>query len=362
MASTSRAHAPRLHRLLIWFLASVLTLLFYWAVDFVVSDIGRIDGPQREDVRDEIGDAALRDELDSLQEQQADLQTQISNQEDIQRVLSRSTAELRSTMDQLIDLHRLDIEAGVTPTDERQQALAESQSLFIAKQVEFQLASEAIGKQSQEQRTVAARIQALDERRRDDDERVHEEFESRLSRHRLKLAAFKLTFVLPALALGAWLVFTRRKQLYAPIYYAWLIATFVVMTQVMWQYFPRAWFKYIAVGAGIAVVTLFLVQAVRMVARPRRDLLLRRYREAYGRHRCPVCTYQIVRGPLKHAVWTAKGPMRGSAASGDADETPYTCPSCGSGLYHECDSCGSVRHTLLPYCDSCGDEHAAAEA
>ncbi|MBT7097091.1 hypothetical protein HN937_06925, partial [Candidatus Poribacteria bacterium] len=195
--------------------------------------------------------------------------------------------------------------------------------------------------------------------RTEDNERVHEEFESRLSRHRLKLAAFKLAFVLPALALGAWLVFTRRKQLYAPIYYAWLIATFVVMAQVMWQYFPRPWFKYIAVGAGIGVVTLFLVQVVRMVAAPRPDLLLRRYREAYGRHRCPVCAFQIMRGPLKHALWTAKGPVSGASDGSDEDETPYTCPSCGSGLYHECGSCGAVRHTLLPYCDSCGDERVA---
>ena len=45
MASSSRPHAPRVHRLLIWFLASLLALLFYWALNFVVSDIGGVDGP-----------------------------------------------------------------------------------------------------------------------------------------------------------------------------------------------------------------------------------------------------------------------------------------------------------------------------
>lgn len=363
MTSTSRPRAPRAHRLLIWFLASLLTVLFYWALDFVVSDIGGVGGPEYEAVREQVGDVALRDELDALTKQQSNLQTRIANQEQIQRVLSQSTGELRSTMQQLVSLHELDLKAGVRPTAERQNALAESQTLFLAKQKEFQQANETIGTLGQELRSVAARIQAFDQRKKDDDERVRDEYEARMSSHRLKLAGLKLAFLVPALGVGAWLVLTRRKQLYAAIYYAWLVAGFVVLARVMHEYFPRQWFRYIAVGAGIAVVTAFLVQAVRMIAAPRKDLLLRRYREAYGHHRCPVCACQIARGPLKHALWTAKGPAGAYLADTDADETPYTCPSCGTGLYHKCDACASVRHTLLQYCDSCGAESGAtAEA
>lgn len=367
MATAPRPPAPRVHRLLIWFLGSLLTLLFYWALDFVVSDIGGVDGPQFDDVREEVGDTPLHDELEALAEQQSALQVRISTQEDIQRVLRQSMAESRSTMDQLVDLHRLDLEADVRPTAERQNALAESQALFLTKQKEFQAANETIGTLEQEGRGVVARIRAFDQRKKDDNEHVREEYEARISSHRLKLAAFKLAFLLPALGVGAWLVLTRRKQLYAAIYYAWLVAGFIVVARVMHEYFPRQWFRYIAVGAGIAVVAAFLVQVVRMVAAPRKDLLQRRYREAYGLHRCPVCAYQIARGPLKHAQWTGKGPVGGAPSGGstsgeDAAETPYTCPSCGTGLYHECGSCGSVRHTLLPYCDSCGTEQAATGA
>ncbi len=359
MAKISRPPAPRLHRALIWFLATVLTVLFYWALDFIASDIGNIDRPEYEKVEEEVGDAKLRDELEALHDQRDDLNTRKSGQQDIQQVLRQSTGELRSTMEQLVALHRLDIEAGVEPTEERQRALAESQTLYLAKQAEFQQANEAIGKLSQESRDTQASIDALEERRQDDAERVREEYQARLDKRGLKVAGLKLAFLLPALAVGVWLVLRHRHKLYASIFYAWFVAAFARVAAVMHEYLPGRWFRHIAVAAAIAVVIALIAQVVRLMAAPRRDLLLRRYREAYGRHRCPVCAYQIMRGPLKHATWTAKGPATAaSEAAPDADE-PYTCPSCGAGLYHECAECESVRHTLLPYCDSCGAEQEA---
>ena len=122
MTKTSRPPAPRLHRALIWFLATVLTVLFYWALDFVASDIGNIERPDREAVAEEVRDAALHDELEALHDQRTDLNTRKAGQIEIQRVLRESTSELRSTMDQLVSLHELDIKAGVEPTEERQRA------------------------------------------------------------------------------------------------------------------------------------------------------------------------------------------------------------------------------------------------
>jgi hypothetical protein len=359
MTKTSRPPAPVLHRALIWFLATVLTVLFYWALDFVASDIGNIDRPDREAVAEEVRDAALHDQLQALDDQRADLNTRKAGQLDIQRVLRESTGELRSTMDQLVALHELDIKAGVEPTEERQRALAESQTLYLAKQTEFQQANETIGKLSQELREAQASIDALEERRKDDEERVRDEYRARVDKRGLKVAGLKLAFLLPALAVGVWLVLRHRQKLYAAIFYAWFVACFLRVAAVMHEYLPGRWFRHIAVAAAIAVVIALLVQVVKLVAAPRRDLLLRRYREAYGRHRCPVCAYQIARGPLKHAMWTAKGPARAASDAGEDADAPYTCPSCGTGLYHECSECESVRHTLLPYCDSCGAEREA---
>ena len=37
-------------------------------------------------------------------------------------------------------------------------------------------------------------------------------------------------------------------------------------------------------------------------------------------------------------------------------DTPYACPSCGTMLFSSCRVCEAPRHTLLPYCERCGDE------
>ncbi len=196
-----------------------------------------------------------------------------------------------------------------------------------------------------------------------DDRRVRAVYDRQLRAHQLKLAAYQLAFLVPVLAVAAWLVLRKRRHLYAPIYYALLIAAFFRVALVMHEYFPRRWFKYIAVAVSIAVVVAFLVQVVRMAVSPKCEWLLRRHREAYNQHRCPMCAFPILRGPMKHAIWSAKGPRNVASEGTPEPDGPYTCPSCGAALYDECDSCGSVRHTYLPYCESCGDHRSlGAEA
>jgi len=40
---------------------------------------------------------------------------------------------------------------------------------------------------------------------------------------------------------------------------------------------------------------------------------------------------------------------------------PNTCPACGERLYDACGKCNSIRHSLLPYCESCGQEESILE-
>ncbi len=358
MSPPSRARAPRLHRLVIGLLSLVLTLLLFWALDFVVDDIGRLPGPDYDEIDARIGDADLRAEVQGLQQRREALETQIANQSEIQRILSDSMTESRSTMNQLIEVHRLSLEKGVTPTAEEQRALAESQTLFLTKQTEFQSANETIARLSEELRSVAQLAEDADARRAVDSRRVRTVHYRERRAHELKLAALQLAFLVPVLVLAAWFVLRKRRHLYALIYYAVLIAAFGRVALVMHEYFPRRWFNYIAVVVSIAVVVAFLVQVVRMAASPKADWLLRRYREAYNQHRCPVCAFPILRGPMKYALWRGRGPRNVPSRGAAAPDTPYTCPSCGATLYDECGSCGSVRHTYLPYCGSCGDHRS----
>jgi predicted RNA-binding Zn-ribbon protein involved in translation (DUF1610 family) len=158
-------------------------------------------------------------------------------------------------------------------------------------------------------------------------------------------------------------VLRKRQSAYAPILYAGLVACAWKVGVVIHDHFPTQVFKYIAIGTAIAIIVAALVFVIRRVVAPRRDWLLKQYREAYRRHRCPVCSDPIQRGPLRHATWTRKGPIVPATLPDDTGAAgPYTCPSCGTLLYVECDSCQSLRHALLPFCESCGVEKEFAGA
>ncbi len=357
MIRQRRRQGSRLHRLFIRCLSVLLTLLLFWLLGFVVRDIGDLEGPDYQTIEAEYVAQEVRDELRDLEGQRASLGTQITNQQAIQGILQQSTNESRTTMNQLIEIHRLNLEKGVTPTEDEQQALSESERLFLSKQQEFQAANEEIARLSEERRDIEERIRELNAEKDESREPAREQYEREVRLHRIKVASFKLLFLVPVLLIAAGLVAKYRARDYASILYPLLVAAFWRVGVVTHQYFPEEWFRYIATSAGIVVVLGFLLQLIRMAASPKTDWLLKQYRQAYNEHRCPICGHPIRRGPLKHAIWTAKGPKETRSSVGE-DETAsaYTCPSCGKGLFEECVACSSIRHSFLPYCESCGDE------
>jgi predicted RNA-binding Zn-ribbon protein involved in translation (DUF1610 family) len=174
--------------------------------------------------------------------------------------------------------------------------------------------------------------------------------------HDLKIASLKLALVVPLLLLAAWLVRKKRGGIYQPFNGAALFATFWMVWLVMWDHFPRDFFKYIAILAAIGILGAFLAWAIRSSARPRTATLLKRYREACQNHRCRACDFPILRGAFRQAVWTKRGPKLAGEALGQAESSRYTCPSCGEGLFDKCGACGEVTQSLLPYCSACGRE------
>ena len=64
-------------------------------------------------------------------------------------------------------------------------------------------------------------------------------------------------------------------------------AAFWMVWLVMWDHFPRDFFKYVAILAAIGILGAFLTWAIRSSARPRKATLLKCHREAYQNHRCP---------------------------------------------------------------------------
>lgn len=352
---------PVLHRVFIIALSVLMTLLLIWFLGFILGDIGRLRGPDYEAIQKKYVDQAFVDEVADLEKEKQALQIEINNQREIQAILRTSTENSQQTMNQLLEMHRLSLEKNIKPTELEQASLAESEAQFLQNQKSFQQANEEIARLSERLRETERQMAALRDQLEEQRKPAREEFDRLRERHSLKVAALKLAFLVPVLLVAAWLALRKRGSPYLPLILALLCAAFWKTGVVMHQHFPREYFKYIAIGAAIAIVLAGLIHLIRIVASPKKDWLLKLYKEAYARQACPVCGFSIQRGPLRHlrGTWRrARGVVPVLQQGETVEESPYTCPSCGTPLYQPCGQCGKIRHALLLYCEHCG---AAAE-
>ena len=341
---------------MVYFFSLLFGLLVYWLLGFVVRDIGTWPGPDYEEVQRQMLDAPLLEQLESLRLQIEETNRTITDYRQRQEVLRDSTANSEQTMNQLLELQRLTLQKGMNSSTEEQQALAESQKLFLANQTRYQQINEQIA-------TLSEQLRDLERRQRDaqrvvDTQRepIQQEFQARYSRHQWKLAALKLSVLVPLLAVAGWLFLKGRGGMYAPLIYGFGLAVLVKVGVVMQQHFPKRYFKYVLIGVAIVLVARVLIYLLRMRAYPKADWLLKQYREAYEHFLCPVCSYPIRRGPLRHLFWTRRTLRRlriPRQSEAELDE-PYPCPACGTVLFEECPSCHAIRHSLLPTCTKCG--------
>ncbi|MEW6237782.1 MAG: hypothetical protein AB1656_20540 [Candidatus Omnitrophota bacterium] len=359
MSNREKRRGPKTHRYLIYAFSALFTLLLIWFFGFVLEDIEKLSPPDYEKVEKKHIDGSLYGKMEELKKSRQTLSTQIGNQRDIQEILRTSTENSQQTMNQLVELHKLNLQQGVKPTEAEQDALAESESLFLENQKKFQEANRSIADLSEQQRSLDRQIETLQIDINGKQKPAQEEYRLLTRKHEIKKACLKLGFLLPIFLICAWLLFKKRAGTYAPIAISFIVASFWKSGTVLFQHLPLAYFKYIAIGAVIAIVLSFLVHLIRLAAAPKRDWLLKQYKEAYNKHLCPICAYPIERGAFKQAVWSAKGPkLIGPVPSREnaEDEKPYSCPSCGEKLYETCGQCGAIRHSLLPHCLSCGEE------
>jgi anaerobic selenocysteine-containing dehydrogenase len=126
----------------------------------------------------------------------------------------------------------------------------------------------------------------------------------------------------------------------------------------MFEHFPRDFFKYIAMTAAVSIVLAFLVWLLRSAGRPNPATQLKRHREAYAGQRCPNCAFPIGGVARLRGRKARRAPAIGVPfAPAEASEESKTrhCPSCGVSLFEKCEACGATRHSLLPFCERCGD-------
>jgi predicted RNA-binding Zn-ribbon protein involved in translation (DUF1610 family) len=349
---------PWLQRLAIIFLSIVLAVLLFWLLGFLTKDIGSLPGPDFSAVMAKYVEPDLVQERKSLEENLRDIRENIRNKQERQGILKDSTSSLQNTINQLLSIQKQNIERNLALSPEQQQTLTDSQSLFLENQKQYQLLSTEIAALTGDQRRLEKELASVLEQINTRSNSGRTEYEKLMSSHRWKIAALKLSVMLPIFLVTAWFFMKKRSATYGPIVCAAFIAIFIRISLVVHEYFPRKYFKYIALLVVIGIVIKLLAYLVKRVVFPKKNSILKQYQEAYDKGDCPICAKPIRIAQLHYTV-TAKRKVLVLAGQGGGEykQEPYTCPSCGTRLYEKCDKCSNIRHNLLPFCRHCGAEN-----
>lgn len=357
MDAKHKPKGPWINRFVTRLFTVVLGALIFWFLGFLVQDIKSIRGPQYNEIEKRHVDQFLVERKGSLEKQIADLDRNLGNRREEQRVVGDSSQNLQRTINQLIELQKLSIQKNITLSESEQENLGVSLNGFLESQQKYQELNTGISRLMAEKR-------GLEDERTDIDRRIDQqrrparaEYNQLSKRHRLRLAGLQLAILVPLLAVGTILIIKKRVSIYFPLFLAFGGATLLKVALVIHEYFPTRYVKYILITVLLLAVARLLIYFIRVVAFPGARWLTKQYREAYERFLCPVCEYPIRIGPRRFLYWTRRTvnkimPQKEQAG----EEEPYTCPSCGTLLFEKCLSCQSIRHSLLPHCRHCGAE------
>ncbi|MEN8127483.1 MAG: hypothetical protein ABFR90_06715 [Planctomycetota bacterium] len=343
-------------RFFIVVLGITLAFLFYWLLSFIEGDIGKIERPDKHVVRRQYISEELDDQKEALQKDIQRLSRKIKTLDEQLHNLKKSTSNYQNTINQLLPIQKQSIEQGIEFPLESRQALSSAQAAFLENQKRDQDLNKQISELTLARQEKQADMNDLNETIEPFEEEFREEWDRQQTAHNWKVAAIKLAVLIPIFIAASIIFMKYRTSAYWPLVWAVFAASFFKVAFVAHKYFPKPYFKYIAVLVIIVIVLRFLIYLIKMIVAPQKDLLIKQYQQFYDKHRCPICTKPIKAGPLRYAGWKKKTTVVAPQGTQIDEQQAYTCPSCGTNLYDKCGSCGKIRHTLLPYCEHCGVE------
>jgi len=344
-------------RFFIFVLSVALCVLMYWLLSFIEQDIGRLKAPDRQQIREKYVEASLDLRKKTLNGDINRLNINIKTLHEQLANLKKSTDSLQNTINQLLAIQSQSIEKGTSLPQKSYQTLSKAQSTFLDNQNRNQSLNKQISELTLQRQAKQQELAELVDEIKLLELDFHKEYRQLLHKHRWKVAAIKLTFLLPVFLVFSVIFIKYRTGSYWPLVWAAFISSFIKVAVVAHKYFPQPYFKYIAIFVIIVIVLRLLFYMIKTATAPKKDLLIKQYQQSYDKCLCPVCSKPIRTGPLRYiGGLRRKTLLQVSSSAAASDQQPYSCPSCGSKLYHKCQSCGNVRHSLLPYCQHCGSQ------
>lgn len=341
-------------RVMIRFLTSLLTILIFWLLGFFVEDIRSIEGPKYAVIEGKYLDDELLEAEEVLQNRILELDRNIKNEAEKQRLIGDGSRSLQQTLGQLLDLRKLGVEKNISFSETDQENLSSTLNLFLDNQRQYEELSRARSGLVIERQDLQTELDETQMTLNDQRKPAQKDHKEQMESHSRKLGFWQLFVLIPILGVATYLLGRQRASIYFPVYLAFFLASLFKVALVIHEYFSSPYFKYVLIGSLLAVVAKILIHFISSLAHPKVEALIKQYREAYERFLCPICEYPIRTGPRRHLFWTRRSVSKLVVPSETFDEEIYTCPSCGKGLFSECHDCHEIRHSLLPHCQHCG--------
>ena len=351
MSTQRKTKGPFAQRFFIVILSIVFGILLFWLLSFVTNDIRRIPGPKIADSEKQLVDSELLSQQNNLGEQLKSTTRDIKHQNQQQTLIKENISSLQTTINQLLKIQDSSIAKGISFSQESQKTLNISQSQFLKDQQKRQDINQAISNLTTEKQRLEKQKTSVDSQVNEQKKLANKHYNKLRKKHNIKIASLKLSILLPILLIASWFMLKKRTGTFGPLVYAAFLTIFLQVAIVIHSHFESEYLKYIALLVIIGVVLKFLIYLLKNRAAPKKDFLIKQYQQSYDKGICPICAKPIHFAPLAFVRKKIKYPP-----AKEPEPTEYACPSCGTNIYKKCQSCESLRHSLLPYCKNCGKE------
>ena len=293
-----------LQRLFLWSMVAFLGLLFYWLFGFAMQDLSKIPGPNYSEVEKEDVDQDLLEQERDVQARIREGKSRISRLQRKKSLLEDSIANLQQTINQLRAMTNQGEDRSTSRDDIFDwETVNESLSAFLKNQKEYQTINKQIAEAQNTLDELQGRLESIQGQLDTQRDKAREEYRKRQHDHRKMISFFQLLFALAVFAVSVFVACKRRRHMYSKIFMALAAASFVRMVQVAHRFFPAFYFKYLAIIALIIAAVYLVVYLVRQIASPRRDLVMKKFKEGYERFVCPVCEFPMRLGPIRFGTF-----------------------------------------------------------
>lgn len=358
MKNIENSKGPWLYRFLIKSFIIIFGILVFWILGFFLEDIESIKGPKYDKIENSYIEPGLITKEKELKNQIENLtRKQVKNENEI-AIVKNSSRNLQNTINQLMALKKLALENSKIISNSEEQQLSRSVETFLKSQKTYQKLNMELAQIIENKQILEINKQELGIKLEDQMNEAQKQYSKLLKSHNLKLAFLQIAVLFPFLLGGIYLILKKKSSNYYLLFIGYGVAVFFKIFLVIHRYFPSRYFKYILILGLLFTVVKILTYLINIIINPKKQWLLKQYRNGYEKFLCPVCEYPIRRGPRKFLYWTRRtvGKLTLQYSNTIEKDEPYSCPSCGTSLFEECPTCHEIKHSLLPTCCHCGSK------